>query len=115
MSELDAYFGPRKEVKMPPAKVSHFGRYPEVQGICDTFLTAMGWGHDAYTIGQVAAGARDYALAIGHDESLLLRAIKKMKREKLTIGSPRSCISVAREMRSPEEDTQKYLKGVDDE
>lgn len=120
MNDADLILGPKKHVEMPPAQPTHFGRYPAVQSICDVFHKEMGWGTDLYTIGQIAAGARDYALAIGHDTSLLLRTIKKMKREKLSIGSPRSCISIARELwHSPDADSQenrqRYLRGVDDE
>ena len=106
-SELDTIFGPKPETPMPPAQPTHFARYPAVQSLCDAFHKEMGWGTDLYTIGQIAAGARDYALAIGHDTSLLLRAIKKMKREKLTIGSPRSCINIARTLlHSPDPDSE---------
>ncbi len=115
MSELDAIFGPKPDTPMPPAQPTHFGRYPEIQTLCDTFLEEMGWHHDLYTIQQVVAGARDFVLAIGNKPKLLLRATQKMKRKKLSISSPRSCITAAREMRSPEVDTQKYLKGVEDE
>ena len=127
MSELDDFFGPQEKVEMPPATQSHFGRHPSIQSLCDTFLSEMEWNTDPYTIQQIAAGARDYALAIGHDTALLLRVIKKMKREKMSIGSPRSCITFARElMHSPDSDSeegrQKYVTGkyadfweVDDE
>ena len=108
-SELDKHFGPAPPVEMPTAQVTHFGRYPAVQSLCDTFHREMGWGTDLYTIGQIAAGARDYALAIGHDTALLLRTIKKMKREKMSIGSPRSCITFAREMlHSPDADSAEH-------
>ena len=114
MSELDAFFGPKETVRMPPVERSYFGKFPEMEELCNLFLSEMEWGHDLYTIQQVAAGGRDFVLAIGNNPALLLRAIKKMKRKKLSISSPRSCITAAREMRSPEEDRQKYLKGVDD-
>ncbi len=65
---------------------------------------------------QIIAGAKDFNLAIGNKPALLLRVLKKMKRKKLTIGSPRSCITIAREM-TPDADSdehrQKYLKGVE--
>ena len=115
MNDADLILGPKKNVEMPPAQPTHFARYPDVQDLCDVFLEEMDWNHDLYTIQQVVAGARDFVLAIGNEPKLLLRATKKMKRKKLSISSPRSCITTAREMRSPEEDTQKYLKGVDDD
>ena len=106
-SELDELFGPREEVEMPTAKPTHFGRYPEVQELCDAFLEEMEWGHDLYTIGQVAAGARDYVLAVNHDPALLIRATRKMKKEKMSIGSPRSCVTFAREMmNTPDPDSE---------
>ena len=112
MNEADLILGPKKHVEMPPAKPSHFGRYPEIQALCDVFITEMGWGHDAYTIQQVVAGARDFVLAIGNDPKLLLHTIKKMKREKLNISSPRSCITLARNT-TPDADSpearQKYV------
>lgn len=120
MSELDRYFGPKKNIEMPAAKISYFGRYPDVEELCDAFLEFMGWGTDSYTIQQIVAGARDFKLAIGNKPKLLIRTLEKMKRKKLSIGSPRSAINPAREMlHSPDADSdehrQKYLKGVDDE
>lgn len=115
MNDADLFFGEKKHVEMPTAQITHFARYPDVQNLCDVFLDEMDWNHDLYTIQQVVAGARDFVLAIGNEPKLLLRATKKMKKKKLSISSPRSCITAAREMRSPEVDTQKYLKGVDDE
>lgn len=115
MNDADIFFGLKPTTEMPPAQPTHFARYPDVQDLCDVFLEEMDWNHDLYTIQQVVAGARDFVLAIGNEPKLLLRATQKMKRKKLSISSPRSCITAAREMRSPEEDTQKYLKGVDDD
>ncbi len=118
MNDADAFFGPKKHVEMPTAQITHFARYPDVQDLCDVFWNFMGWGTDAYTIQQIVAGARDFKLAIGNRPDILLRSLNKMKREKLTIGSPRSCITIAREM-TPDADSdehrQKYLEGVDDE
>ena len=119
-SEADLILGPKKRVEMPAAQITHFAQYPAVQSLCDAFLSEMGWGHDAYTIGQVAAGAVDYALAVNHDPALLVRAARKMRRDSMSIGSPRSCITYGREMlHSPDADSQenrdRYLKGVEDE
>ncbi len=112
MSKLDEYFGPKKSVKMPPAKPTYFARHPDVEDLCNTFLSEMEWHHDAYTIQQIVAGARDFKLAIGNEPNLLLHTIKKMKREKLTIASPRSCISLARNMTpDADKDTQRYVTG----
>ena len=113
VSELDKHFGPKKPASMPPAKRSHFARYPDVQELCDTFADEMGWKLDGYTIRQIAAGARDYKQAISGDTKRLLKAMQKMKKANLSIASPRSCITTARRTKDP--DTQKYLKGVDDE
>ena len=120
MNEAEAILGPKKHVEMPTAQQTHFGRYPAVQDLCDTFWEFMGWGTDAYTIQQIVAGAKDFNLAIGNKPDLLLRALKKMKKNKMSIGSPRSCITFAREMlRSldpdSEENRRRYLKGWDDE
>ena len=118
MNEADLILGPKKHVEMPAAQITHFGRYPAVQDLCDTFWEFMEWNTDAYTIQQIVAGAKDFNLAIGNKPDLLLRALKKMKKNKMSIGSPRSCITFAREM-TPDADSdehrQKYLKGVDDE
>ena len=97
-SEADLILGPKKHVEMPTAQVTHFGRYPDVQDLCDAFWNFMGWGTDSYTIQQIVAGAKDFNLAIGNKPDLLLRALKKMKKNKMSIGSPRSCITFAREM-----------------
>lgn len=96
MSELDKLFGPKPTVEMPAAKPTHFGRYPDVSVLCDTFIEEMGWQADAYTIRSIAAGARDYKQAIDGDPKRLLKAIKKMKIAGLSIASPRSCITTAR-------------------
>ena len=113
MNDADKHFGPKPAVPMPPAKQSHFGRYPDVQELCDVFMEEMGWKADPYTIRTVAAGARDYKQAIDGDPKRLVRAMQKMKKAGLSIASPRSCITTAR--RTKEEDTDKYLRGVDDE
>ena len=120
MNDAEAFFGPKKHVEMPTAQITHFARYPAVQDLCDTFLDFMEWNTDAYTKQQIVAGAKDFNLAIGNKPKLLLRVLQQMKRKKLTIGSPRSCISIARELlHSPDADSdehrQKYLKGVEDE
>jgi len=106
MSELDKFFEPREKPAMPPAKQSHFGRYPDCQELCDTFAEEMGWQLDNYTVRSIAAGARDFKRAIGNNPDALLRATKRMKQKKLSISSPRSCITEARS--KPEEDTSKY-------
>ena len=106
MSELDKFFEPREKPAMPPAKQSHFGRYPDVSALCDIFIEEMEWYPDAYTVKQIAAGARDFKRAIGNKPDTLLRATRRMKQKKLSISSPRSCITEARS--KPEEDTSKY-------
>jgi hypothetical protein len=111
-SELDRFFGTQQKPELPPAQPTHFARYPDVQSLCDVFLEEMDWNNDAYTIQQVVAGARDFKLAIGNDPKLLLHTIKKMKLEKLNISSPRSCITLARNMTpdtDSEESRQKYV------
>ena len=60
MNAADRILGPKPAVAMPPAKQSHFGRYPDCQELCDTFAEEMGWKLDNYTIRTIAAGARDY-------------------------------------------------------
>ena len=106
MSELDNHFGHKPKPAMPSARRSLFGRYPDVQDLCDTFADEMGWKLDGYTIRTIAAGARDYKQAISGDTKRLLKAMQKMKKANLSIASPRSCITTAR--RQPVEDTQKY-------
>ena len=118
MNEADLILGPKKHVEMPTAQITHFARYPAVQNLCDVFLNFMEWNTDAYTKQQIVAGAKDFNLAIGNKPDLLLRALKKMKKNKMSIGSPRSCITFAREMlHSPDADSeehrQKYLRGVE--
>ena len=60
MNDADRILGPKKQVAMPPAKQSHFGRYPDVQELCDVFIEEMGWNADPYTIDRIMWGARDY-------------------------------------------------------
>ena len=83
MNDADVFFGTKEPVEMPTAQPSHFGRYPDVQELCDVFWNFMGWGTDSYTIQQIVAGARDFKLAIGNKPALLIRALGKMKRKKL--------------------------------
>ena len=107
-SEANLILGPKKHVEMPTAKITHFGRYPAVEELCNVFLDFMEWNTDAYTKQQIVAGAKDFNLAIGNKPDLLLRALKKMKKNKMSIGSPRSCITFAREMlHSPDPDSDK--------
>ena len=106
MNDADLILGPKKRTDMPPTKRSHFARYPDVQELCDTFIEEMGWNHDAYTIRQIAAGARDYKQAVDNDPKRLLKAIQRMKRVKLLIASPRSCITIARRT-EPDPDSAK--------
>ena len=113
-SEADLIIGKKKHVEMPTAQVTLFGRYPDVQDLCDTFADEMGWALDNYTIRQIAAGARDYKQAIDGDTKRLLKTIQKMKKAGLSIASPRSCITIARKQK-PEEDLDRYLIGVEDE
>jgi len=106
MNNADLILGTKKHVEMPPAKQSHFGRYPDVSALCDIFIEEMEWQADSFTIKQIAAGARDFKRAIGNNPDTLLRATRRMKQKKLSISSPRSCITEARS--KPEEDTSKY-------
>ena len=102
MNDADRILGPKPAVTMPTARKTHFGRYPDVQDLCDTLFDEMAWeldeygGLDNYTTKKIAAGARDYRQAIGGDTKRLLKAIKKMKIAGLSIASPRSCITTAR-------------------
>ena len=111
MTDADLILGPKKRTDMPTAKRSHFARYPDVQVLCDTFIEEMEWNNDPYTIRQIAAGARDYKSAVGNDPKKLLKTIQRMKIEKLTIASPRSCITIARRTEpdpDSEESRQRY-------
>jgi hypothetical protein len=118
VNDADVFFGTKEPTEMPPAQPTHFARYPDVQTLCDVFLEEMDWNNDAYTVQHVVSGARDFVLAIGNDPKLLLHTIKKMKLEKLNISSPRSCITLARNI-TPDADSeasrQKYVWEVDDE
>ena len=105
MTDADLILGKKKHVDMPSAKRSHFARYPDVQVLCDTFIEEMDWNTDNYTIRQIAAGARDFKSAVGNDPKLLLKTIQRMKRDKLTIASPRSCITIARRV-EPDPDSE---------
>ena len=114
MNDADLILGRKKDVDMPTAKRSHFARYPDVQVLCDTFIEEMEWNNDPYTIRQIAAGARDYKQAVSNDPKRLLKAIQRMKREKLSIASPRSCITIARRTEpdpDSEESRQRYVTG----
>jgi len=114
MSELDNFLGPHEKPSMPSAKRTHFGRYPDCQELCDVFISEMEWSADPYTIRQVAAGARDFKLAVGNKPDLLLKAIKRMRNKGLDIASPRSCITMARKIvpdPDSEEGRRRYVTG----
>ena len=118
MTDADRILGPKKQATMPTARKSHFSRYPDVQVLCDTFIEEMEWNADPYTIRSIAAGARDYKQAVGNDPKLLLKTIQRMKRDKLTIASPRSCITIARRTEpdaDSEESRQRYAGAWEDD
>ena len=76
MSELDAYFGPKRTVEMPAPQVTLFGRYPvRIRAICDAFISEMGWHTDPTTKRIVAAGSRRFIDVHGDDVPLLVRTI----------------------------------------
>ena len=121
MTELDRFFGPKPEVEMPKAQITHFGRYPaRIRGVCDAFLDEMGWNADPTTIRDVAAGAKRFVDVHGDNPGLVRKTIRYIRHREphiyKKIGDPGSLYKIARRFTNkPEEDRDRYLKGVDDE
>ena len=115
MSELDKHFGPKPAVAMPPAKQSHFGRYPvRIRSVADAFIDEMGWNTDPTTIRDVAAGAKRFVDVHGERPELVRKTIRHI-RHRLPhiykkIGDPGSLYKIARGLdgSEPTVDTSKY-------
>ena len=115
MSELDKFFEPREKPAMPPAKQSHFGRYPvRIRSVADAFIDEMGWNTDPTTIRDVAAGAKMFVDVHGERPELVRKTIRHIKHTAphiyKKIGSPGSLYKIARGLagKEPDEDTSKY-------
>ena len=97
------------------AKRTNFGHYPDVQDLCDAFLEEMGWAPNRWTIKQVAAGARDFVEVHGQNIELMLKTIRRLKREAphvyKNIASPRSLITAARSNTGGEASRRRYVEG----
>ena len=122
MNDADKHFGPKPAVAMPPAKQSHFGRYPvRIRSVADAFMDEMGWNTDPTTIRDVAAGAKRFVDVHGERPELVRKTIRHIKHTAphiyKKIGSPGSLYKIARGLagKEPDEDTSKYLVGVDED
>lgn len=107
MSELDKWF-PRDQDE-PKATLDDLRRStdfpraaPYLRELCDTFARETGWKLDERTRRSIAAGALDFYNAIGERPDLLKKALDTMKRQRLTFSSPRSCITIARNIEADE-------------
>lgn len=120
-SEADLILGPKKHVEMPPVTRTHFSRYPaRIRAVCDAFLDEMEWSADPTTIRDVAAGAKRFVDVHGDNPELVRKTIRYLRHREpdiyKKIGSPGSLYKIARRFTNkPEEDLDRYLKGVDDE
>lgn len=87
---------------------------PDIRNLCDTFVIEAGWDVDPYTRKVVTAGARDWHTVHGGDCALLRNAMATMKRKGLTYSSPRSCITIAKELigdPNSEANRRRYAEG----
>jgi len=115
MNAADKHFGTKKHVAMPPAKQSHFGRYPaRIRSVADAFIDEMGWNTDPTTIRDVAAGAKRFVDVHGERPELVRKTSRHIKHTAphiyKKIGSPGSLYKIARGLagKEPDEDTSKY-------
>jgi len=120
MNELDKWF-PRdpneRKVTLEDLKQSGRTRFPRaepnIRDLCDVFANETGWELDGHTRKVIVAGARDFEQAIGNKPSLLRGALLYMRTKRITFSSPRSCITIAREIER-QEDARKpggYIEG----
>lgn len=112
---LDAWFGPRKEQPTAPEpRRTQFPRCEEsIRDLCDAFADRTNWRLDEHTRKVIIAGARDFERAIGNRPDLLLQAMTYMTSKGITFSSPRSCITIARELQASADghSPQSYIEG----
>lgn len=111
-STLDDWFGPKPErsndLSARPTLFPHCEA--NIRDLCDAFARETEWHLDVYTRKTIMAGARDFYEAIGDRPDLLRDALRQMKRMTLSFSSPRSCITVARQIIDRNKPTS-YIEG----
>ena len=122
MSELDKHFGPKKQVAMPPAKrnTNNWRCATQLWGILDAFKeeypNLIMTARDRSTN---YAAAKEILQIIGETDGpkFVHRAAGHRRKSNLAVGSLYSLIQYRFIWfgSKPEEDTDKYLRGVDDE
>lgn len=106
-NELDKWF-PRdpnaRKVTVDDLRKSGRTRFahaePSIRDLCDVFANETGWTLDQHTRKVIAAGARDFEQAIGNKPELLRQTIAYMRSKRITFSSPRSCITIARDLQA---------------
>ena len=111
MTEFNDLF-PRRygSFSLEPKKTSWPKTEEHIRPILDTFQDLAGFEPKGFVRQQWIAGARDWYSALGSDTSLLRLAVEQMQAKQLTMSSPRSCITVALEIKS-KLDPDRYTKG----
>jgi hypothetical protein len=105
VSALDEFFGECEKAVMPEMKKTSWPRVEEhLRPILDCFQEAAGYEPKGFIRQQWIAGARDWYSVFHEDTRLLRLAIDEMRQKGLTIASPRSCITVATNMKNREPD-----------
>jgi len=100
MSELDKFFGECEQVAMPTTKRTNWPKTEEyLRPVLDAFQDMAGFEPKGFLRKQWVAGARDWVSVFGEDTSLLRLAVEEMRQRNLSIITPRSCISVASELK----------------
>lgn len=111
MSELSRFFGEREQATMPTTKRTNWPKTEEyLRPVLDTFQDMAGFEPKGFVRQQWIAGARDWVSVFGEDTNLLRLAVEEMRQRKLTVITPRSCISVASELKRNQPDPDRFRK-----
>jgi len=130
MSELDAFLGPKDKYKEHAVALTktNWGNTPaRLRPTLDAFENFAGFQPGPWLRKAWRAGATDWVGEFGaNGTELLIRTMEYMRSEQLVIKSPRSCISIAYDIRDKKRaiggnnpkaqvyDRSKYLEGLDE-
>lgn len=99
MTEFNDLFPRSEGHSLEPRRTSWPKVEEHIRPILDTFQDLAGFEPHGFVRTQWVAGARDWYSTMGADTNLLRLAVEQMREKQLTIASPRSCITVALEIK----------------
>ena len=98
-------------MEMPELRKTNWPHAEEyLRPILDCFQDIAGFEPKGFLRKQWVAGARDWVSVFGENTDLLRLAVEEMRQRKLTIITPRSCISVASEIKRNQPDPDRFRK-----